>query len=144
MLKPNDDYGGKGIVLGWTVDLSAWDAAVQKALKSALAALVKMREREGEHLRRDLKARIATIRGATARVQDQAPQVTARFRELLRERIKAAGLEIPGVEEERLIKEVVYFADRSDISEELTRLQSHFQQFEDCLKSGEPGVRRAS
>ena len=112
--------------------------AVQKALKSALAALVKMREREGAHLRRDLKARIATIRGATARVQDQAPQVTARFRELLRERIKAAGLEIPGVEEERLIKEVVYFADRSDISEELTRLQSHFQQFEDCVKSGEP------
>ena len=47
-------------------------------------------------------------------------------------------MEAPGVEDERLLKEVVYFADRSDISEELTRLQSHFQQFEDGRKSKEP------
>jgi uncharacterized protein (TIGR00255 family) len=42
------------------------------------------------------------------------------------------------MDEERVLKEVVFFADRSDISEELTRLQSHFQQFDDCLKSTEP------
>jgi uncharacterized protein (TIGR00255 family) len=36
------------------------------------------------------------------------------------------------------MKEVFYFADRSDISEELTRLQSHFQQYDDCVKTGEP------
>jgi guanylate kinase len=53
-------------------------------------------------------------------------------------RIKAAGLEAPGVDDERLVKEIFYFADRSDVSEELTRLQSHFQQFDDCVKSGEP------
>ena len=47
-------------------------------------------------------------------------------------------LKRPALEDERLLKEVVYFADRSDISEELTRLQSHFQQFEDGLKSKEP------
>ena len=41
-------------------------------------------------------------------------------------------------DDERLLREVVLFADRSDISEELTRLQSHFQQFEDCRKSREP------
>jgi guanylate kinase len=40
--------------------------------------------------------------------------------------------------DERLVKEVVFFADRSDISEELTRVQSHFQQYDDCLKSAEP------
>ncbi len=37
-----------------------------------------------------------------------------------------------------MLKEIVLFADRSDISEELTRLQSHFKQFEDCRKSKEP------
>ena len=42
------------------------------------------------------------------------------------------------MDEDRLLKEVVYFADRSDISEELTRMDSHFQQFDDCLKSKEP------
>jgi uncharacterized protein (TIGR00255 family) len=64
--------------------------------------------------------------------------VAQRYREQLVERIKAAGLELPQTDDERLLKEVVYFADRSDISEELTRLQSHFQQFEDCRKSREP------
>ena len=44
----------------------------------------------------------------------------------------------PAADDERLLKEVVYFADRSDITEELTRLQSHFQQFGDCLKTDEP------
>ena len=61
-----------------------------------------------------------------------------RYREQLIKRVKSAGIEAPALEDERLIKEVVYFADRSDISEELTRLQSHFQQFEDCVKSTEP------
>jgi uncharacterized protein (TIGR00255 family) len=56
----------------------------------------------------------------------------------LRERIRSAGLDTPAPDDERLLKEIMYFADRSDISEELTRLQSHFQQFDDCLKSKEP------
>jgi uncharacterized protein (TIGR00255 family) len=112
--------------------------AVQKALTVALRMLVKMREREGTHLAVDLNQRIRTMRKAAARVQQQAPRVAKRYREQLLERIRDAGLEAPGADDERLLKEVVYFADRSDISEELTRLQSHFQQFEDCVKSGEP------
>lgn len=112
--------------------------AVEKALKQALAALVQMREREGAHLAQDLSRRIAIMRRATARIQKQAPKVAERYRQQLIERIKAAGLEAPAPDDDRLLKEVVYFADRSDISEELTRLQSHFQQFDDCLKSREP------
>jgi uncharacterized protein (TIGR00255 family) len=112
--------------------------AVQKALTVALRMLVKMREREGTHLAVDLNQRIRTMRKAASRVQQQAPRVAKRYREQLLERIRDAGLEAPGTDDERLLKEVVYFADRSDISEELTRLQSHFQQFEDCVKSGEP------
>jgi uncharacterized protein (TIGR00255 family) len=56
----------------------------------------------------------------------------------LLERIKNAGLDAPAPDDERLLKEIVYFADRVDITEELTRLQSHFKQFDDCLKSREP------
>lgn len=112
--------------------------AVQKALQAALTMLVRMRTREGAHLAVDLKNRIKAIRRAAARIQQHAPEVRKRYQAQLRDRVKAAGLEMPEVDDERLIKEVVYFADRSDISEELTRLQSHFQQFEDCVKSGEP------
>ena len=112
--------------------------AVEKALTKALAALVKMREREGAHLAQDLVKRIAVMRKATAQIQRHAPQVAERYRQQLIERIRSAGLEAPGVEDERLLREVVYFADRSDIAEELTRLQSHFKQFDDCVKSKEP------
>jgi len=112
--------------------------AVEKALKQALAQMVKMREREGEHLAQDLAKRVEAMRKAAAQIARQAPTVAERYRQQLIERIKSAGLEAPKVEDERLLKEVVYFADRSDISEELTRLQSHFQQFEDGRKSKEP------
>jgi uncharacterized protein (TIGR00255 family) len=112
--------------------------AVEKALKQALAQMVKMREREGAHLAQDLARRVVVMRKATAQIAAHAPTVAERYRQQLIERIKSAGLEAPGVEDERLLKEVVYFADRSDISEELTRLQSHFQQFEDGRKAKEP------
>ena len=112
--------------------------AVEKSLQQALATLLKMREREGAHLARDLAARIKIMRKATAQIQKQSPEVQKRYREQLLQRIQSAGVEAPAADDERLLKEIVYFADRSDISEELTRLQSHFQQFDDCLASTEP------
>jgi len=112
--------------------------AVDKALRAALSALVTMREREGAHLAKDLAARVGVMRKCVERVAKQAPKSAERYRLQLIERIKTAGLPAPAADDERLLKEVVFFADRSDISEELTRLQSHFKQFEDCARSREP------
>jgi uncharacterized protein (TIGR00255 family) len=112
--------------------------AVDAALNKALASLLKMRAREGAHLAKDLTHRISVMRGAVEQVKQNAPQVAERYRTALLERIKAAGLESIAPDDDRLMKEVVLFADRSDISEELTRLQSHFQQFEDCRQAKEP------
>jgi len=112
--------------------------ATAKALKQALQVMIKMREREGSVLARDLKSRVAFMRKGVARIAQRAPEVVERYREQLTKRIKSAGLEAPALEDERLLKEVFYFADRSDVSEELTRLGSHFQQFDDCVQSSEP------
>jgi uncharacterized protein (TIGR00255 family) len=112
--------------------------AVEQALNQGLAALLKMREREGAHLAKDLALRIGVMRNSVALVQKQAPATAEHYRQNLLERIKAAGLESIAPDDERLLKEVVLFADRSDITEELTRLQSHFTQFADCCKSREP------
>jgi uncharacterized protein (TIGR00255 family) len=71
-------------------------------------------------------------------VERLAPQALARYRDQLRERIRNGGLELPAADDERLQKELVWFADRSDISEELTRLGSHFGQFDACVASAEP------
>jgi uncharacterized protein (TIGR00255 family) len=112
--------------------------AVKEALHQALATLLKMREREGAHLATDLKSRVTHMRGSAAKIRKHAPEVQKRYREQLLERIRKAGVPLPSEDDDRLLKEVVYFADRSDISEELTRLQSHFQQFDDCLGLKEP------
>lgn len=112
--------------------------AVEKALNQGLAALVKMREREGAHLAKDLAARISVMQKAVTVVQKQVPLTAENYRKNLLERIRNAGLENIAPDDERLLKEIVLFADRSDISEELTRLQSHFTQFADCAKSKEP------
>ena len=112
--------------------------ALEKALNQALAALLKMREREGAHLAKDLALRISVMQKSVAQVQKQAPTTAENYRRNLIERIKAAGLENIAPDDERLLKEIVLFADRSDITEELTRLQSHFTQFADCCKSKEP------
>jgi uncharacterized protein (TIGR00255 family) len=112
--------------------------SVEKALKQALEMMVAMRAKEGGHLRKDLVQRMDTMRKSARTVQKRAPQVQVRYREQLLERIQNAGLEAARIEEERLLKEIIFFADRSDISEETTRLQSHFKQFDDCVNSSEP------
>lgn len=111
---------------------------VEKALNQGLSALLKMREREGAHLSKDLSARIGVMKNAVGVVQKQAPQTAENYRQNLLTRIKGAGLENIAPDDERLLKEIVLFADRSDITEELTRLQSHFTQFADCAKAKEP------
>src|SRR5438477_12277043 len=80
--------------------------AVEKSLKKALSAMVRMREREGAHLKQDLEQRIAIMRRAVTHIHKHTPGVAKRYREQLVERIKSAGLEAPGTEDDRLLKEV--------------------------------------
>lgn len=116
---------------------SLWPV-VQKALMRALDALITMREREGTHLATDLQKRLRLMKKAVRQIQARAPEMVKRYQEQLRLRIKNAGLDLPPTDDDRLLKEVIYFADRSDITEELTRLESHFKQFEESLGSEEP------
>ncbi len=110
---------------------------LEGALKAALSAFDQMRRREGEALATDLSTRIDSLRRASVQIETQAPLVASRYREALRQRIRTAGLDGVAPNDERLLKEVVLFADRSDIAEELARLASHFAQFDDCLKATE-------
>jgi uncharacterized protein (TIGR00255 family) len=114
----------------------AWPA-VQRALTTALSELIKMREREGKHLAKDLIHRLKVLRKEIKEIRGIYPEVVKKYRTALIDRIEKAGLELP-VEDERLLKEVTIFADRSDISEELTRLESHLAQFAHHLRKNEP------
>lgn len=110
---------------------------IRKALNQALTGLVKMREKEGGHLRKDLMNRLNLLAEGVCSVRRLAPAMIERYREQLHERIRKSGLEI-SLEDERMAREVVLFADRSDIAEELTRLESHLGQFRSSLGSREP------
>src|SRR6266702_4267650 len=111
--------------------------AVERALRAALADLIKMREREGKHLAKDLIHRLKAIRKRLKEVRALHPEVVKRYRAVLLDRIEKAGLPLPS-DDERLLKEITFFADRADVSEELTRLESHLAQFAHHLRSKEP------
>ncbi len=119
-------------------DSEALWPAVESSLAVALRQLIAMREREGANLQQDLTQRLALMRQAAAKIRERAPQVAEHYRRQLHERIAAAGLVLTPDDRERLLKEVALFADRSDITEELTRLESHFGQFDQCLVNSEP------
>ena len=110
---------------------------MEGALRVALAQLDQMRGREGAALSADLQQRIELMRAAVTRIAAHAPGVVVRHREALLQRIQSAGLPGVSAEDERVLKEVVLFADRCDIEEELTRLRSHFVQFDDCCGAKE-------
>jgi uncharacterized protein (TIGR00255 family) len=114
----------------------AWPP-VERALRAALVELIKMREREGKHLAKDLIHRLKAMRKSLKEIRALHPEVVKRHRVALLERIEKAGVPIES-DDERLIKEVSFFADRSDISEELTRLESHLAQFAHHLRKSEP------
>lgn len=111
--------------------------AVSSALDQALSALAEMREKEGRHLRRDIEKRVAQLRKARKSMQKLSAGVTTRYREQLRSRLEKTNLQLP-IDDPRFATEIALFAERCDVSEELTRLESHFEQFLRKLDSNEP------
>ena len=98
-----------------------------------------MRAKEGEALLIDFLTRLDILKRNVAAVAERAPKVPPAYRDLLFKRLREADLELD-LSDERVLKEVALFADRSDITEELTRLRSHLQQLETLLRTdGEIG-----
>ena len=111
--------------------------AIERALRAGLAELIKMREREGKHLAKDLIRRLKAMRKQLKEIRALHPEVVKKYRTALLDRIQKAGLPITS-DDERLVREVSFFADRADVSEELTRLESHLAQFAHHLRKNEP------
>ncbi len=123
------------------VDVDAAREALRHGLAAALDALVAMRAREGEALARDLSARLDEVEALVTRVADLVPRSVEHHRERLAERVAdlAQGL---AVDPARLAQEVALFADRTDVTEETTRLRSHLAQARALLAGGEPAGRK--
>ena len=116
---------------------------IEAAVAEALDQLNRMRDAEGEATAKDMAATLDGIEQRIAAVEQRAPAVVDEYRTRLRERIGAMleGVEIT-LDDQSLIREVAFFAERSDINEELARLESHLEQMRDLLGASEPVGRR--
>jgi len=105
--------------------------------RQALQDLEKMRQKEGTALKRDLTARIQAMAVRVRTIADQVPLAVEGYAERLRARVTRL-LSGESVNLDRIAQEAVLFAEKSDVTEEVTRLASHFSQFRSALKEKGP------
>lgn len=114
-------------------------AHLQKATNQALDALIAMKMQEGAYLKGDLEMRLSHLTTLLDQIRQQTLGAPDKCREKLAARLEEV---LPGriENDERLLREVLLYAEKMDVSEEITRLRSHFQQFKALLDGREGGV----
>jgi uncharacterized protein (TIGR00255 family) len=144
-LKLEDDLGAESLTRlpglisteQESLDPNQVSNVLEKALEKALRGLSRMRAVEGKALEKDLRERLTLLEELMNSIREDAPNVVKDYRKKLFQRLEEAGLD-DLASDERIVKEVALFADRCDISEELTRLKSHLTQARKLLRSTEP------
>jgi uncharacterized protein (TIGR00255 family) len=113
----------------------AW-GGLQKTLDEAIDSLIRMRQVEGEALKKDFLARLDTLTRHLGSAKARAPRTVLEYKQRLQERIRELtdSLEMDPV---RLSQEVALLADKSDITEEIVRFESHIAQMEKLLQGSE-------
>lgn len=103
----------------------------------ALDQMVSMRGKEGESLAKDLRNRASTLGETIHLVEKNTEGLARQWRDRLLQRLKESGLDI-NCDDDAVRKEFTVYAEKSDVSEEITRIRSHLEQFEEGLKSKQP------
>lgn len=128
-----------GVILGLRDVLSIEEASpdldevwglLAQGVEAALRALKHMRSQEGEFLGRDLEARLHAITAQIEGIRQRVPLVLTEYRQRLEQRLQELFGQFP-LDADRISQEVILFAERADIAEELTRLGAHVQA---CLR----------
>lgn len=112
------------------------ESLLREAVAQALDNLIAMRAAEGKMLQQEFISRVTHLEELTARLEPIVATLPDSMYEKLLIRLKNFGLKLD-YDDERVIKELVIFSDKADVSEELTRLKSHFVQFRNFLNSDE-------
>lgn len=120
-----------------SADADDLTAPLEAATRQAIDVWNAMRATEGKHLADDLRRRLQVVAAEVAAIADRSPEVVSYYRNVLQERIANAEVDVP-LDDPRLVTEVALFADRCDISEETTRLRSHFEKFTALLEGTDP------
>jgi len=119
---------------------SLWQS-IHRPLAQVMDGVDKMRSAEGRHLSRDLMSRIRIIEKAAGIISKKVPQVVRAYQLRLQKRVNELAGETK-IDPQRLCQEVAILADRSDISEELVRLESHLKQLKTLFRETQPVGRK--
>lgn len=123
-------------------DISGMKPLLLQTLEQALASFDEMRSAEGSNIEADFRTRLEKLMVMREKVSALAPGIVQAYRDHLQQTI-AEALQSQAFDETRLIQETAIYADRVDITEELVRLGSHFQQFRQIIaKASEPVGRK--
>ena len=114
---------------------------LKKACSAAVENLIRTREIEGGNLRREIENRLELLKKTVDRIEPLAADVPRMQQEKLLRRLRENNL-LPDPEDDRVLRELVIFTDRSDVTEEITRLRSHFSSFDSFLKNSEEALGR--
>lgn len=106
---------------------------LKESLNIALENILAMRIAEGNELKDDILLKLDNIEGFVNSIEERAPNVVLEYKVRLKERIDRLLDEGTSLDEDRLGNEIVFFADKSSIDEELVRLHSHIKQFNTIL-----------
>ena len=123
------------------LDAEAISAGMEQIVEEALRDFDAMRTREGEKLRDDVIARLETIRGLVAQVEEKAPETVSAYRRRLEQKM-AEVLSAAGIDENRILAEAAIFADHIAVDEETVRLRSHMAQLADMINGSSPTGRK--
>lgn len=110
--------------------------SVENAVKNAIDKLLLMREVEGEHLKNDILSGVEKIKTLVIDIKNNSSTLVAEYKDKLENRIKELLGNKYDLDENRLYNEIAFYADKSDINEELIRLNSHIIQIESTLNEG--------
>lgn len=115
---------------------------LEKSLNKSLKDLLEMKSAEGENLRQDMEEKLGLIARLVDEIDRRSPVVVSEYREKLRARIEELLDEDMELDDERISQELAFFADKSNIDEEVTRLNSHIKQYFSIMKEEEPVGRK--
>jgi uncharacterized protein (TIGR00255 family) len=115
-------------------DEAVW-AFLKRAVDGAGRQFSEVRAIEGENLRKDLLGKLDSLSALLDSVEEKSPEIVANYEKKLRERVNSIAGEVP-VDENRLAQEVVLYADKICVDEEIVRLRSHFSQARETLEEG--------
>ncbi|KHL69066.1 MULTISPECIES: YicC/YloC family endoribonuclease [Pseudomonas] len=138
-INPLEVLGWPGVLVGDATDPQALNAAALELFGEALAQLREGRAREGAELARLLEERLDAIRAEVATLREQVPQMLGLQRQKILDRFAELKLEADG---QRLEQELVMLAQKSDVAEELDRLNTHVGEVRRVLRSGGAAGRR--